>query len=199
MNARDASSATHFPVRETPRLLHIARVALHHGLGRYVERLPLKHAEAGGAASDTLTLDARFNMLTALHDYVPRLVGRQVLPASTAAGLAQGYRAVNALRGITGALPRAVAQALRGLERGGLGVSVRHERLDEMEKHLDRASNRLSFSLIIGAMVIGSSIVMAYHTGPHYAGIPLLGLAGYAIAAVLGLWWAVAILRSGRF
>lgn len=144
-------------------------------------------------------LDARFNMLAALHAYVPRLVGRRLLPISATAGFAQGYRAINALRGLGGVLPRVVTQTLGSLERGELGVRVRHERLDEMQEHLDRASNRLSFSLIIGAIVVGSSIVMAFHTGPHYAGIPLLGLAGYVIAAALGLWWAVAILRSGRF
>lgn len=143
-------------------------------------------------------LDPRFNMLAALQAYVPRLVGRRLLPASAAAGLAHGYRAANTLRALAGALPRAAAQALAGLERGELGVRVRHERLDELQEHLDRAGNRLSFSLIIGAIVIGSSIVMAFHTGPHYAGIPLLGLAGYVIAAALGLWWAVAILRSGK-
>jgi len=145
-----------------------------------------------------LELDPRFNMLATLQGYVPRLVGRQLLPTSAAAGLARGYRAVDTLRGIFGAVPRVVTQTLRSLERGELGVRVRHERLEQMQEHLERASNRLSFSLIIGAIVIGSSIVMAVHTGPHLAGIPLLGLAGYVVAAVLGLWWAVAILRSGK-
>lgn len=143
-------------------------------------------------------LDSRFNMLATLQAYVPRLVGRQLLPASAAAGLAHGYRAASSLRELAGGFPRIMTQALSSLERGELGLRVRHERLDELQEHVERASNRLSFSLIIGAIVIGSSIVMAYHTGPHYAGIPLLGLAGYVIAAVLGLWWAVAILRSGK-
>ena len=62
-----------------------------------------------------------------------------------------------------------------------------------------QSCSRLSFSPIIGSVVIASSIVMAYRTGPHFEGIPPLGLAGYGVAAALGLWWAVAILRSGRF
>jgi ubiquinone biosynthesis protein len=54
-------------------------------------------------------------------------------------------------------------------------------------------------SLIIASVVIGSSIVMAFHSGPHYAGIPVLGLLGFVVASVMGLAWAVAILRSGKF
>ena len=34
--------------------------------------------------------------------------------------------------------------------------------------------------------------------GPQFLGFPLIGIAGYLIAAVLGLWLAVAILRSGK-
>lgn len=40
---------------------------------------------------------------------------------------------------------------------------------------------------------------MAFHTSPHYLGIPLLGLLGYSVASALGLWWVIAILRSGKF
>jgi ubiquinone biosynthesis protein len=52
--------------------------------------------------------------------------------------------------------------------------------------------------MIIAAVVVASSIVFTSHTGPHIEGLPLLGLVGYGIAAALGLWWAIAILRSGR-
>ena len=56
----------------------------------------------------------------------------------------------------------------------------------------------MSFSLLIAAIVVASSIVMSFHTGPHFEGIPLIGLIGYGLAAVLGLGWAIAILRSGK-
>ena len=87
---------------------------------------------------------------------------------------------------------------MRQLENGRTTLRVRHERLEDLEQQLNRASNRLSFSLIIAAIVIASSIVMSAHAGPHLEGIPLLGLIGYALAAFLGLWLAIAILRSGK-
>jgi ubiquinone biosynthesis protein len=63
---------------------------------------------------------------------------------------------------------------------------------------LDKSSNRLSFSLLISALIIGSSLIMQVDKGPLVMEFPVLGILGYIIAAVLGLWLAIAILRSGR-
>jgi len=61
------------------------------------------------------------------------------------------------------------------------------------------ASNRLAFAVIVASIVIGSAIVMATHAGPHVAGdVSLLGVAGFVVAGVLGLSWAVIALRSGK-
>ena len=113
--------------------------------------------------------------------------------------MSKGYRALSALRlGMSG-LPRALTKAIRGLQRGEVVLRLRHEELDGLEQHLDRASNRLSLSLIIAAVVVGSSLMMSADIGPRYDGIPVLGLAGYLVASFLGLWLVVAILRSGKF
>jgi ubiquinone biosynthesis protein len=127
------------------------------------------------------------------------MLGRQLMPDMNAtAGLVKGYRAISALKLLALGLPETLAKGLRQLQKGETTLRVRHEHLDELQRHIDRASNRLSFSLIISAIVIASSIVMSFHTGPHFEGIPLLGLIGYGLAAFLGLWWAIAILRSGK-
>jgi ubiquinone biosynthesis protein len=84
------------------------------------------------------------------------------------------------------------------MRKGGAIVRLRHEQLEGLEQRIDRASNRMSFSLIIAAILIGSSVLMSFHAGGHLQGVPLLGLIGYLLAGVLGLWWAVAVLRSGK-
>jgi len=65
-------------------------------------------------------------------------------------------------------------------------------------RELDRSSNRLSFAVVIAAIVIGSSIIVHAETGPHLLGYPLLGMVGFLAAAVLGIGLAIGILRSGR-
>jgi ubiquinone biosynthesis protein len=144
------------------------------------------------------SLDPAFDTIAAFQAYSQRLLKNQLLPDLSHAGFARGYRGLSALKWALGELPVALAKGLRLLQQGELVVRVRHEQLDTLQQHLDRASNRLSFSLLIAAIVVSSSIVMSFHTGPHVEDIPLIGLVGYGIAAVLGLWWAVAMLRSGR-
>lgn len=145
------------------------------------------------------TLDPAFSMAAAMQAYVPRMVGRQLLPdLGGTNALVRGYRAAAALRMALLDFPDALSRGLRQLQKGEGTLRIRHEQLEGLETHIDRASNRLSFALIIAAVVIGSSLVMSFHTGPHYRDIPVLGLLGYLLATVLGLWWAVAILRSGK-
>lgn len=144
-------------------------------------------------------LDPEFDMIAAFRRYAPGMAMRGLWPrVDMEADLPHAYRALAGLRRALSDLPAALGGILRRLRGGELTLHLRHEPLTSLEQHIDRASNRLSFSLIIAAVVIGSSLVMAFHAGPHYEGIPLLGLIGYLIAAVLGLAWAIAILRSGR-
>ena len=149
--------------------------------------------------SQALQLDPGFNIMTAIQDYAPRLVKRLVMPHFGEATVTRGsYRALSAARTALDALPDIATRLVESLREGKLSISLHHEQLAGMEDRIERASNRLSFSLIIASIVIGSSIVTAFHDGPHYQGLPIVGLAGFVIASVLGLGWGLAVLRSGR-
>ena len=63
---------------------------------------------------------------------------------------------------------------------------------------MDRSSNRLSFAIVIAALLIASSIVVHAGSAPQFHGYPLLGLGGFLAAGVLGVGLAVGILRSWR-
>jgi ubiquinone biosynthesis protein len=89
-------------------------------------------------------------------------------------------------------------ELLAKLNRGEMKIEFEHKGLDNFIIELDRASNRLSFSLIIAAIIIGSSLIIRIDKGPKLFDYPLLGIAGYVVAGLLGLWLVVAILRSGK-
>jgi ubiquinone biosynthesis protein len=73
-----------------------------------------------------------------------------------------------------------------------------HRDFDVFIREMDRSSNRLSFAIVIAAIVIGSAVMVHAAVGPKAFGYPLLGLLGFVIAGILGIGLAVAILRSGR-
>jgi len=96
--------------------------------------------------------------------------------------------------------PRTIRQLARKLVRGRLQILFRHENLDHLIGELDRSSNRIAFALIVASIILGSAILLQAEIGPDipYTQVPLLGTLGFLIAGVLGVWLAIAILRSGR-
>ena len=131
--------------------------------------------------------------------------------AQTAAGVpdaavleamvASGWRreiARGALRTALDALPEIAEGVVAALRDGRVRLELQNDQLRGIEERVERTGNRLSFSLIIASVVVASAIVVSFHAGPHYEGISLLGLFGFVVAGLLGLRWALAVLRSGK-
>jgi len=96
-------------------------------------------------------------------------------------------------------LPGSIQRILQKMEQGELDIRFRHENLGGLQKSLDNVSNRLSFSIILGALIIGSSMIITTGVKPLIFGYPVIGLAGYLISAILGLVVVVSIFRSRKF
>jgi ubiquinone biosynthesis protein len=82
----------------------------------------------------------------------------------------------------------------------GWELHVRHENIDNLIKELDRSSNRIAFSVVIAAIIVGSSVVFSAGTDMTLFGVRVqyFGIVGYLIAGLLGLGLTWAIFRSGR-
>ena len=95
-------------------------------------------------------------------------------------------------------LPSEAGQLLSNVMRGDLSIRFLHQALEDLITEIDRSTNRLSFAIVIAALIIGSSLVFQSGLGPRVIGYPLIGLVGFLIASVMGLWLLISILRSGR-
>jgi ubiquinone biosynthesis protein len=96
-------------------------------------------------------------------------------------------------------LPGAIQRILQKIEQGDLNIKFRHENLGGLQKSLDNVSNRLSFSIILASLIIGSSMIITTGVKPLIFGYPAIGLVGYLISAILGLIVVVSIFRSRKF
>jgi len=81
---------------------------------------------------------------------------------------------------------------------GKLKFEMEHTNLDRAIAELSKMANRIVFSLIISALIIGSSMLANANIGPKFYGVPAFGALGFLGAAVMGLWLLISILRSGR-
>ena len=92
--------------------------------------------------------------------------------------------------------PQRIADIVEKMEQGRLRIGFEHRNLKELLATLEKIFSRLTMGVILGAMIIGSSLIITTGVPPIVFGYPLLGLAGYLIAALLGLWVVYDILRN---
>jgi ubiquinone biosynthesis protein len=85
------------------------------------------------------------------------------------------------------------------IERDELAIRFRHENLESLNHTLENISNRVAFSVIIAALIIGSSMIITTGIGPFILGFPALGIIGYLISSLLGLWLIVIIIRTKKY
>ncbi len=114
-------------------------------------------------------------------------------------------RAVRALRDVDQllqVLPRRL-EALSGqLEQGNMTVGIDIRRLQTVLAKLDRVANRLSFSILVAALIIGSGLIILAGEDASLWRVPLVGIAlpiaqiSFMIAAVLAAWLLLSIIRS---
>jgi ubiquinone biosynthesis protein len=95
--------------------------------------------------------------------------------------------------------PLRAYQILDKLDRGELAIRFEHENLEGLRKTLEHIFNRLTSGIIIGAMIIGSTMIITTGVGPLLFGFPALGLVGYLISGLLGLWLVFNIIRTRRY
>ena len=77
-------------------------------------------------------------------------------------------------------------------------MNFQHRGLEGLNEALRAASNRIALGVIIGALIIGSSQIVTTGIRPYLFGYPVLGIIGYLLSALLGLWVIWDIFRHGR-
>ena len=140
-------------------------------------------------------LDPDFNMFVHLQPFMDKIVREKVGPAHLGK---EAARMALSFATLFKNLPRDLQAFINRLNHNRFKIDLEHRGFDRLINDLDRSSNRISFSMLIAALIIGSSLIMQTEKGPLLFGFPALGFLGYSIAGFLGLWLAIAILRSGR-
>ena len=141
------------------------------------------------------TLDPEYDLVTQALPYIKSLAYRKLKPKAL---LRDASTLLQDLRSLFILLPFELKRIVKKISKGQLSFTFQHKGLDKLILELDRSSNRVSFSLIIAAIIVGSSLIMRLETQYTLFGYPLFGILGYIFAGFLGLWLVIAILRSGR-
>ena len=141
-------------------------------------------------------LDPEFNVVEIARPFAKELLRRQMRPEYI---LRRWRREWGKYLSMLLGLPRGLDRFLRKASAEQLAIRFKHEGLERLMVRIDIASNRIAFGMITAALIIGSSLIMLTDRGPQLWGFPAIGLLGFCLAGIVGIWLMLSILRSGRF
>ncbi|GAB4146154.1 MAG: AarF/ABC1/UbiB kinase family protein [Cyanobacteria bacterium J069] len=138
------------------------------------------------------TLDPEFNFSEQIRPLMTdlfrrKLVGDAPLPAF--------LRTLLDVKNLSLQSPRQVELLLDRVTSETLSWNLNVRELDTLRRTVDSSANRLSFSIVVGALIMGAAIITA---NAPVSRVVWVSEALFAAASILGLWLIVSILRSGR-
>jgi ubiquinone biosynthesis protein len=140
------------------------------------------------------SLDPEFILIEALKPYAQRSSLRDFEPKQV---LRNVRRAMQGAGDLASRLPDDINAVLTKFRQGKFQVRVHHEHLENLTKTLDKSSNRVSFALIISALLVASSLLVAQQGMVlGLLSFQSMGVLGYIIAAIIGIWLVISIIRS---
>jgi len=78
-------------------------------------------------------------------------------------------------------------------------VEQLHRGLENLTRIIDRSTSRMSLSIIIAGIIVGSSLIVRADVGPSIFSYPVLGVAGYIVASIMGFILIISIMKSGKW
>ena len=137
-------------------------------------------------------LDPDFNIPNKIRPMMTEVFQRQIVGEAPLAAL---LRAALDVKNLSLQSPRQVEMLLDRVTSETLQWNLSVRELDPVRRALDTSANRLSFSVVVGSLVIGAAIISANTQSSQVYWISDLL---FATASFLGLWLIVGILRSGQ-
>jgi len=142
-----------------------------------------------------LMLDPNFDMIGHTEPFIRRIKIGRYSPQRIAGDI---MRMSSELMQFMQQFPKDTLEIMRLIRQRKITLKFEHQGLENMLATHDQISNRISFSIIIAALLIGSALIVIAETPPMIYGISMIGIIGFLAAAIMGIWLLIAILKKGR-
>ena len=140
-------------------------------------------------------LDSDFDFIKQAKPFVRRMEIERYDPRRIASS---AWSSGSEFAHLLGALPGEARELLRQLRKGRVRIEFEHRGLEPLVAAQERVSNRMAFAIVLAALIIGSSLIVLAGLPPQWHEIPVVGLTGYVISALMGFWLLLAIWRHGK-
>jgi len=94
--------------------------------------------------------------------------------------------------------PFEMKDLFRMARSGELRLQFEHKGLESMIERHDQLVNRLVFAIVLASLIIGSSVVIHSDIPPRFYEVPIIGIIGYMIAAIIGFGLIFSIIHKKK-
>ncbi|HSI85801.1 MAG: ABC1 kinase family protein [Candidatus Methylacidiphilales bacterium] len=175
-------------------IMQLLQITSHHGLRMPPDLFILLKA-MGMMEALVRELSPKHDLILQAAPFIAQVRLNRYNPNKLAQGMVEfGYDFVELARQMPSELRKIFSQ----LKTGETQFVFKHEGLEPLDKTLDRISNRISFAMVLAALIVGSSIIVHSQVPPKIYDIPIIGVIGFLIAGAMGFRLLLAILFHGR-
>jgi ubiquinone biosynthesis protein len=135
----------------------------------------------------TRSLDPNFNPTESIREYTSEIANKMARREMSPRRL---FQIASETSSLIRALPHRLDVLTQKMVSDDFAVRVDTPQLGSLLLGLEKVANRIFTGLVLGGLLVASGLLMAYQRS--------LGIAGFLIAAVIGLWMVVTILISDR-
>ncbi len=140
-------------------------------------------------------LDPDFNVTQQIAPYLKKMMRERLHLRKIAKDL---FISSEELIELSRELPLEIREIIEKIRNGTIKIDIEHKGLKPMLDTHERISNRITFSIVIASIIIGSSLLVLSKVPPLWNDIPVIGLIGFLSAGILGFWLLISILRHGK-
>ncbi|CAM2007905.1 AarF/UbiB family protein [Acanthopleuribacter pedis] len=138
-------------------------------------------------------LDPEFSFSEEAGPYIRRIMVNRYHPRRLAGNLWETSQDIIYL---AKEVPGEMRELLKQLKQGKAKMELEHLGLTPLMVTLDRISNRIASAIVLASLIIGSSLIVHAKVPPLWHEIPIIGLAGYVVSAVMGFSMLRAIMKK---
>lgn len=139
-------------------------------------------------------LDTDFSLLAMGKPLAAELLWNRVNPENWLPGaVREAAKVGSALAG----LPHEIERTLKTLSRGEVRIVLEHKNLDRVLAHWETLINRVAMAFLLGAVILGTAMVVHRDHLDRLAGIPV-GEYAFALTVALAVWAVIGAVRRGK-
>ena len=134
-----------------------------------------------------------FNGVEEIRPFIIKLYKEMISPFSL---LKRSYEFNKSVMELISNAPTDINEIINKIKTGKLKIEFEHVGLEEFEDAIKGSFNRLSTSIIIASLLVGSSLLLSSEVPPLFKGVSIFGIVGFLFATMLGILLIFTVLKE---